>query len=93
MGCNPNHILIELGESRREEGRRIMARHKGDNDPGQDTIRRLRAVSAKLVTALRASAEKLHDLRGDRDCEAHTFPECPKYYCKDAREAIKEATE
>ena len=57
----------------------------------KDKADHLRAVNAKLLAALLSSAEKLHYLRGNRDCERYTFRECPKYYCKDARAVIEEA--
>ncbi len=53
----------------------------------------IRAVNnhAKLLEALKASAEKLHDLRDEPECLIHLFQNCPKGYCKDARAVIEEA--
>ena len=61
----------------------------------EDTIDRFAATldflfttNTKLLTALENSADKLHSLRGDPDCSYYVFRECPKYYCKDARDAL-----
>ncbi|KKN75225.1 hypothetical protein LCGC14_0382240 [marine sediment metagenome] len=54
---------------------------------------RLRAVNAKLLEALERSADKLHSLRDEPECLGHVFRDCPKSYCVEARDAIKEATE
>ncbi len=51
----------------------------------------LRAVNAQLLAALELSADRLHNLRGEPECLGHLFSECPKSYCVEARDVIKEA--
>ena len=51
----------------------------------------LEIVNADLLKALKRSAEKLHDLRDEPECMLHTFDNCPRSYCVEARDDIKKA--
>lgn len=100
MSCVPKHILAGRGESMREEGREIMEDKLDIITVRQALVaeverdrERLRVINAKLLAALKDTAEKLHGLRNEPECLMHLFQNCPKSYCAEARDAIQEATE
>ncbi len=104
MTCTPNHLLIELGVSRRELGHFIMEGRDNMTSPDiQERARaakimvevaaenlRLRAVNAKLLVTMEAVMESLPN---------HELPSHTGHYCREAspclncqaRDAIEEA--
>ncbi|KKL24054.1 hypothetical protein LCGC14_2419190 [marine sediment metagenome] len=51
----------------------------------------LSAVNAKLLAALKRSAETFHGLSDDMNCLCNLFRECPNPHCKRAFIIIEEA--
>ena len=98
MTCTPNHLLIELGVSRRKEGREIMKnecchQHPDNGDLATQTLEQteetdLRAINAQLIEAL----ERLLKYVNTRGLDGfHTM--VTDYAAQNARAVIEEAKE
>jgi len=70
MSCNPNHLLIELGVSRRKLGHFVMGKEGTmttgfglafDLEAAKYEVDRLRATNAKLIEALEPLARCAED--------------------------------
>ena len=90
MSCTPNHILIELGESRREKGRMLMSSEKVDGlfREGTERIAELERINAKLLGALEATLFMMDNMTTAAWERGQDLPIREK-----ARDAIREATE